>query len=164
MDILSVKSGLIVHQVNCQGVFGAGLALQIRYKYPEVFRAYRQFNWYPGMVQFVQAAPDLVICNLAGQLGTGGNATLIEAHEKAWPKVTEWVLDNCSGDYIYAPWKIGCGLGGGDWSIIQPLVESLCPVTWVDLDKDKPIETNTWYRTGVYEQNMETTLHKVKEI
>ena len=36
-DILSVANGIIVHQVNAQGVMGSGLAKQIREKYPMAF-------------------------------------------------------------------------------------------------------------------------------
>ena len=31
-DILDIEKGIIVHQVNCQGVMGAGLAKQIKSK------------------------------------------------------------------------------------------------------------------------------------
>lgn len=41
-DILSIHRGIIVHQVNCQRVMGAGLALKIRRKY------YRHYLDYMG--------------------------------------------------------------------------------------------------------------------
>jgi len=40
-DILKVKSGFIVHQVNCQKVMGGGLALAIRKKWPIVYERYK---------------------------------------------------------------------------------------------------------------------------
>lgn len=33
---------LVCHQVNCHGVIGSGLALQIREHYPVVFESYRK--------------------------------------------------------------------------------------------------------------------------
>jgi len=33
-DILTVKKGYVCHQVNIQGIMGAGLALQIKNKWP----------------------------------------------------------------------------------------------------------------------------------
>ena len=48
-DILSVETGVVVHGVNYQSVFGAGLDKQIRQKYPEVCSEYlRIFKDYGG--------------------------------------------------------------------------------------------------------------------
>ena len=40
MDITTVDFGVIVHQVNCQGVMGSGVAKAIRDKWPQVFTSY----------------------------------------------------------------------------------------------------------------------------
>ena len=40
-DILDVTKGVICHQVNTRGIAGAGLALQIRKKYPEWYKWYQ---------------------------------------------------------------------------------------------------------------------------
>ena len=40
-NILESDANIICHQVNCQGVMGAGLALQIRKRYPSAFEEYR---------------------------------------------------------------------------------------------------------------------------
>lgn len=40
-DILDVTEGIIVQQVNCFGVMGAGLAKQIRDKWPKVYDNYQ---------------------------------------------------------------------------------------------------------------------------
>lgn len=61
-NLLDIESGIIAHQVNCKGVMGAGLAKQIRLKYPIVYQAY--IEWYcanilrPGLTQFV------TVCNI----------------------------------------------------------------------------------------------------
>ena len=36
-DLLSSDVKIRCHQVNCRGVMGAGLALQVKQKYPEAF-------------------------------------------------------------------------------------------------------------------------------
>ena len=36
-DLLNVRDGLILHGVNCQRKMNAGIAKQIREKYPEVY-------------------------------------------------------------------------------------------------------------------------------
>lgn len=131
-DLLSVPKGIIVHQVNCKGVMGRGLALAIRRKWPVVYdeymRAYRQGKWSLGKIQLVEVGPELYVCNLAGQdgWGTRKQQTNYDALEEAFFKVRMFHRPT------YAPWNFGCGLAGGDWSIVQPLVEKVFPdIVWV---------------------------------
>lgn len=45
-NILDAPENIIVHQVNCKGVMGAGLALQIKSKYPKAFTEYiKLLDW-----------------------------------------------------------------------------------------------------------------------
>jgi O-acetyl-ADP-ribose deacetylase (regulator of RNase III) len=39
-DVLKSGSPIIAHQVNCMGIMGGGVALQVKKKYPEVFNKY----------------------------------------------------------------------------------------------------------------------------
>ena len=39
-DIFESGADVILHQVNCQGVMGSGIAKQVREKYPEVYQHY----------------------------------------------------------------------------------------------------------------------------
>ena len=41
-NLLNIRSGVICHQVNCIGAMGAGLALQIRNKWPIVYEKYKE--------------------------------------------------------------------------------------------------------------------------
>ena len=41
-DIFTAKTEAIVNPVNCIGVMGAGLALQFKNRYPDVYNAYRE--------------------------------------------------------------------------------------------------------------------------
>ena len=58
-DILSITEGIIGHQVNTQGVMGAGLALKIREKYPQVYEEYRKNTPSLGNIQVVTINPSL---------------------------------------------------------------------------------------------------------
>ena len=40
-DLLEITEGIICHQVNCQRVAGAGLALQIRKKWPSWYESFK---------------------------------------------------------------------------------------------------------------------------
>lgn len=41
-NILDAEEDIICHQVNCKGVMGAGLAKQIKSKYPNVYKDYKR--------------------------------------------------------------------------------------------------------------------------
>lgn len=130
-DLLDVDCGLIVHQVNLAGVMGAGLAKQVRDKYPYVFSEYVNSvsEMSLGDIHVVEIDGDLSVCNLAGQDRPGPN-TSIAAHELAWEAVAYYA----TGRPVYAPWKIGCGIGGGDWNVVRSIAEKYVPgIIWVVL-------------------------------
>ena len=62
-DILSAHRGIIVHQVNCQRVMGAGLALKIRRKYYRHYLDYMGRQPRLGEAFFTQMAEDFYIAD-----------------------------------------------------------------------------------------------------
>jgi O-acetyl-ADP-ribose deacetylase (regulator of RNase III) len=127
-DLLDCDADLICHQVNCQGVMGAGLARSIRTKYPEVFSAYvEKCTRYArsqallGTVQAISIAPSKYIVNIFGQwrYGTDRRHTDYNALDRAFHTINE----RCKNKSIAIPYKMGCGLGGGDWNIVLNLIE-----------------------------------------
>ncbi|SDT85656.1 hypothetical protein SAMN05444156_3249 [Verrucomicrobium sp. GAS474] len=127
-DLLAIERGILVHQVNCIGAMG-GLAGQVREKWPLLGREYRGLcaadKLRPGMVTFFRAAPELIIANLAGQLGVGRAATDYDAYEVALPAIKS--MSAVTGLPIFFPHKIGCGLGGGDWDRMFLILKNHCP-------------------------------------
>ena len=136
-DVLQVNAAVLVHQVNCKGVMGAGIAKQIKTKYPEVFEKYVALcNKYQdntsellGTCQFVDVG-DTTICNAFGQDGFGGSER--KTNYNALRECFRLIALRYT--YIAMPYKIGCGLAGGDWNvvysmIIEELVEHGCHVT-----------------------------------
>jgi O-acetyl-ADP-ribose deacetylase (regulator of RNase III) len=131
---------IIAHVCNNAGGWGAGfvLALSARWAAPE--RAYR-YHGSPydlGSVQLVQAEPELWVANMIAQRGYG---------LAAGPPIRYGALGLClalvadaaeaRGASVHMP-RIGCGLAGGRWDRIEPLVvAALCdrgiPVTVYDL-------------------------------
>lgn len=92
-DILDIKKGIICHQVNCSGVMGAGLALQIKNKYSIVYNEYMKFvnssdmkinNF--GETLLVEVDNDLYVANLFAQFtyGRGGVHQIMENFENVW--------------------------------------------------------------------------------
>jgi len=142
-DILDIAEGVICHQVNCFGVMGAGLAASIRREYPEVYDSYRKlcysygdedrFNLL-GQIQIVPVEKNKWVVNLFGQYDIGGErATEYCALATSLANLQEWATK--TGDVIwlkepvpiYLPFKIGCGLGGGDWGIVKNIIYNKLP-------------------------------------
>lgn len=128
-DLLKITEGIICHQVNCQRVAGAGLALQIRKKWPEWYDAYRK---YPepelGDVFLFPVKSELYLASLYGQERYGrGLQTNYFALESALKKLrlllSQAFVEN---EPIYFP-RLGAGLGGGAWNVIEPLIEKYFP-------------------------------------
>ena len=128
-----VKQGMIVQQVNAQGVMGGGIALAIREKWPLVWDTYSSVikqrtpdkgASYMGMVIYVQAARGLYIANIVSQqfFGRDGKRyTSYDALDIGLNKVRDFAERN-NIDHIHYP-LIGCGLGGGDWSIVSAIID-----------------------------------------
>ena len=43
-DLFETDAKFIVHQVNCMGRMGSGVALQVKEKYPHVYEEYAKFK------------------------------------------------------------------------------------------------------------------------
>jgi hypothetical protein len=100
-----------------------------------------------GEIQIVQVGPELYVCNLAGQdrWGTDSPKTDLDAYSLAWPIVS--LEAGKLGLPVYAPWMFGCGLAGGDWSVVQPMIEALCPkVIWARRETGRTWENFENYR------------------
>lgn len=132
-DILEIEKGIVCHQVNCKGVMGAGLALQIRRKYPQLYaeysiRCYSQ-NGLLGNVTIYEANENLIIVNMFSQYDYGRENKLYtnyHAFEKCLRQISD--LHSCNKDLnIYFPFKIGCGLARGNWKEISSLINFYIP-------------------------------------
>lgn len=131
---------IVCHQVNCQGVMGAGLAKQIRTRFPQVFDQYvkacfnaTQASDLLGRVQIVPVIKEAgySIANIFGQnrYGRNGCYTDYDALRKAFREI-----GRCEGAVIRIPFKMGCGLGGGHWpTVLQIIRETLCPKCRVEI-------------------------------
>lgn len=122
------KVDIICHQTNCKGVMGAGIALQIKKTYPEVFKRYREFckeygSVLLGRTLFVNCNDGKIVANLFGQdgFGKGFCQTDYTALEEAVSS-----LERVATKYkksVGFPYKIGCDLAGGDWEIVSKIIE-----------------------------------------
>ena len=121
---------IIVHICNDIGGWGRGfvLALSKKWKAPE--QSYR--SWYKsevdfelGSVQFVQVESDLWIANLIGQhkirKDEKGNPPIrYRAVKQGLSTVAKKAIELDTS--VHMP-RIGCGLAGGKWEKIEPLIQ-----------------------------------------
>lgn len=127
-DILKADADVIVHQVNCQGVMGKGLAKQIKDEYPEVFSVYssactrENTKHLLGYVQFVKVGFTRTIANLFAQ-ERYGSPTKCHTDYDALRQCLITVNAQFKGKTVAVPYKLGCGLAGGDWEIVSKIIE-----------------------------------------
>ena len=114
-------------RVNILPVLYHGVAKQVRAKYPEVYNAYVGFcneerNVF-GRTQFAQANDGKVIVNMFAQSNYGYDGKLYTDYTAFQSCLKRIKLTVPAGETIAMPFKIGCGLGGGDWNVIFGLIQ-----------------------------------------
>jgi O-acetyl-ADP-ribose deacetylase (regulator of RNase III) len=131
--VKSVTSGLILQQVNCQGVMGSGIAKELRETYPVVWETYRDLcslmpaHQLLGQAQLVQVSDALYVANLFGQLTYGRDGRRYTSYDALDDALTslgdQLVTSNLATIDIHHP-LIGCGLGGGHWLVVEALIKN----------------------------------------
>ncbi|MEU3553796.1 macro domain-containing protein [Streptomyces fragilis] len=126
---------IIAHVRNDLGGWGKGFVLAVSRRWPEPERAYRRWHqeragndFAPGAVQLVRVRPDVQVANMVGPRGirTGGGGPPIryDALERCLNALAGHALAHQAS--VHMP-RIGCGLAGGRWERVEPLVvNALC--------------------------------------
>ncbi|MFD8701550.1 macro domain-containing protein [Kitasatospora sp. NPDC059648] len=139
---------VIAHVCNDLGGWGKGFVLALSRRWPEPEAAFRRWHrerakndFGLGALQMVQVEPYVWVANLVGQRGirTGrstGVPVRYEAIDTGLAALAGHALE--LGASVHMP-RIGCGLAGGRWSKVEPLIaERLTargvPVTVYDID------------------------------
>lgn len=121
---------LIAHVCNDIGGWGKGFVLALSRRWPEPEAAYRAWHrdrahndFGLGASQFVQVEKYVWVANLIGQRGirTGSKGVPVryEAIDTGLARLATRATE--LGASVHMP-RIGCGLAGGDWSRVEPLV------------------------------------------
>lgn len=124
----ALKPAVIVHVCNDQGRWGKGFVLAVskRWSAPRqaYLRAFREGEARLGTVQFVKVEENLWVANMVAQKGLGRGAQRIQYEhlETCLLEVARWIADRPMT--VHMP-RIGCGLGGGTWGMIEPFVDGL---------------------------------------
>lgn len=121
---------VIAHVCNDIGGWGKGFVLAISRRWPEPEKSYRAWHreragndFWLGAVQFVQVEPYVWVANMVGQRGirTGSKGVPVryEAIDTALARLADKAAE--LGASVHMP-RIGCGLAGGKWSRVEPLI------------------------------------------
>lgn len=158
------KPAIIAHVCNDVGKWGAGFVLALRKDFPKAEHSYRNWsksgsvNYKLGGVQIIETEePDIFVANMIGQrdvkVDDQGNPPIrYEAVKKCLEEVNEFAKGiNAS---VHMP-RIGCGLAGGDWKIMEEVIKnSLTVETYIyTLEKEK----DNWDEK--YEDEEEPEIH-----
>lgn len=124
------KDMVICHINNNLGVAGAGFVIPLYRRYPMAKRAYQ--GWYakgdsqgiPFALGEIQAVfeKDVWVLNMVAQNGIGrvGRQVDYDALRSCLGKVCRFMNDKGLKN-VQMP-RIGAGLGGGDWNVIESLI------------------------------------------
>lgn len=123
---------IIVHVCNDLGGWGKGFVLALSRRWPEPEAAYR--SWHRdrahndfglGAVQFVQVSPFVHVANLVGQHGMRRGSKGVPVRYEAIDTGLAAVADRARelGASVHMP-RIGCGLAGGTWARVEPLISA----------------------------------------
>jgi len=122
---------IIVHCVNDLGAWGAGFVLALSKRWPEPEEAYvgslTQGSPKLGSVQFVRVSDNITVANLVGQHGLSSPMNPTPVKYSAMRMGLERVADKAKnlGASVHMP-RMGCGLAGGTWARMEPLILETC--------------------------------------
>lgn len=130
-DLLKSDCTMIVHQCNCHGTMGAGIAKQIVNKYPSVIEADLNYEIpvgstarmgkYSHMWVLNDDKEGVMVVNMYSQYDYGkGTHTDYYAFSLAITNILEQAKSlNLK---VGLPYRIGAGLAGGNWDMIYELI------------------------------------------
>lgn len=113
-NLLELTHGTILHQVNCRGVVG-GLAGALHKRWPVAFEEYFASCKVSGILMagetlVTDATASLKIAHVFGQREPGADTSMSLARA-----ALHSAKRNVNREPVYAPFRMGCGIGGGNW-------------------------------------------------
>lgn len=126
----TVRPALIIHVCNDVGGWGRGFVTALSNWTPLPELAYRRLTGHQmrlGEVTFVTVEDDLFVANMIAQHGMYADNNDMppiryEALADCLVKVRDWTAYNDRS--IHAP-RIGCGLAGGKWIVVEALLNNI---------------------------------------
>ena len=135
-DPIGAGNKIIAHVCNDIGAWGAGFVLAISKRWPqpkaEYLKEKSQRSLTLGTVSVIQVEPRIWVANMIAQRGI--------RTQDGEPPIRYAMLRQCLGllaaeaqklqATVHMP-RIGCGLAGGKWEAVEPLIRVAIPGTEV---------------------------------
>jgi O-acetyl-ADP-ribose deacetylase (regulator of RNase III) len=117
---------IIAHVCNDVRAWGAGFVLAVSRRWSQPERAYRGLvEPNLGAVQFVDCEPGIVVANMIAQRGLSGPRPWLRYEALGRCLALVAVEARFTGASIHMP-RIGCGIAGGAWSEVEPIILREC--------------------------------------
>jgi len=120
---------VIGHVCNDRGGWGRGFVVAVSRRWPQPEREYRAWSRTAGLrlgaIQLVQVEPDTWVANLVAQHGYRTSSNPVPLRYDALQECLTALADQAAelGASVHMP-RIGCGLAGGTWEQITPVIDS----------------------------------------
>jgi len=132
-DLLESKDwNVAAHNANSLKTFGAGIALAIKKKWPEVYQADINHTGNKlGNFSFSTLPDNRVFFNLYAMNGIGNNGNPLnrncsyDALYDALYKMCEYLECDLFCTTIIGVPLLGCGLAGGEWVIVEAILKDI---------------------------------------
>lgn len=125
-NIFDSDAKIICHQVNTYGVMGAGIAAEVRERFPEVYKGY---NACCSAAEQDELFGDVLISPIQGGFiancfSQRGMDTDYELFATAMQVVKRFAKETDNAK-IAIPYKMGCGIAGGDWNTVEQIIHDV---------------------------------------
>ncbi len=122
------RPDVIAHVCNDSGGWGKGFVLAISRRWPQPEAEYRRWarngtDFGLGMVQLVTVDDNLQVANMVAQHGYVSRANPVAIRYDALGQCLSGLAGRIERRMIVHMPRIGCGLAGGTWDQIEPLLE-----------------------------------------
>ena len=143
-NLLDAPVDYICHQVNCQGRMGSGIAKQIKERWPIVYDQYIAAfkereeevvklcgQWetqidvsetFLGHLQQIPVSDTQTVINMFAQQWYGYDGKRYTSYDAFWACLGGIRDSIPKGSKIGFPYRIGCGLGGANWQVIETMI------------------------------------------
>lgn len=133
-DVTQFNERLLIHGCNAQGAMNSGVAKAIRERFPKAWLAYKhafEMGQHDENVRkltqlgnYIDApvSPNRTVINAITQQNYGKDGKKYVSYD-AIDQVTKRIAVDYDVPTCAMP-KIGCGLGGGDWSIVEAIIKN----------------------------------------
>jgi O-acetyl-ADP-ribose deacetylase (regulator of RNase III) len=114
----------IMHINNNLGAWGGGFVLSVSDKWSEPEKEYRSLeNYVLGDVQLVWVGEGTFVANMIAQDEFPTNERPVAVDYDALRKCLRTIANEAPPTTTFHAPRIGCGIGGGSWDDVAPIIE-----------------------------------------